>query len=87
MLAVSGLTLWGNLSISILLPQAAGLLLDIVKAMVTFIGLAWLIIGALARGLQHPAFIAFVAATAILIATWTQVIARRVLVRGPVSAS
>jgi len=86
-LAVSGLTLWGNLSISILLPQAASLLLDIGKATVTFIGLAWLIMGALARGMQHPAFIAFIAATAIMIAAWTQVVARRVLVGRAISAN
>ena len=86
-LAVSGLTLWGNLSISILLPQAASLLLDLGKMMVTFIGLAWLIVSALARGMQHPAFIAFVAATAILIAAWTQVVARHVPVGRAISAN
>jgi predicted anti-sigma-YlaC factor YlaD len=87
LLAVSGLTFWGNLSITILLPQATSLFLDLGETMVTFVGLAWLIVSALARGLQHPAFIAFVAATAILIAAWTQVVARHVVVGGAVSAN
>ena len=86
-LTVSGLALWGNLPIGLLLPQATSLLLDLGKAMAASLNLAWLILSALARGLQHPAVIAFVAATAILITAWTQIVARRFLVRRPVSAN
>lgn len=86
-LTISGLALWGNLPISLILPQATSLLLDLGKAVVASMNLAWLIVSALARGLQHPAVIAYVAATAILITAWTQIVARRVLVRRPVSAS
>jgi len=86
-LVISGLTLWGNLSISGLLPQATGLLLDLGQAMIAALELGWLIVSALARGLQHPVFIAYLTATAILIAAWTQIVRRRVLAHGPVSAN
>jgi predicted anti-sigma-YlaC factor YlaD len=83
LLATSGLALWGNLAITGL----TGLLLDLGKAMVVFLNLAWLILSALARGLRHPIFIAYVAATVILIAAWTQVITHRIHARRPVPAN
>jgi hypothetical protein len=87
LLAASGLTLWGNLAITGLLPQATGLLLDLGKAMAAFLNLAWLIASALARGLRHPVFIAYIAATVILIAAWTQIVTRHVSAHRPVSAN
>jgi predicted anti-sigma-YlaC factor YlaD len=86
-LIVSGLALWGNLPISLISPQATSLLLDLGKAVAASLNLVWLIVSALARGLQHPAFIVFMAATAVLIAIWMQIVARRVFVRRPVSAN
>jgi predicted anti-sigma-YlaC factor YlaD len=87
MLAASGLTLWGNLAITGLLPQATGLLLDLGKAVATFLNLTWLIASALARGVRHPVFIAYVAATTILIAVWTQIVTRHIHAHRPVSAN
>ncbi len=87
LLAASGLTLWSNLAITGLLPQATGLLLDVGKAMVAFLNLTWLIAGALARGVRHPLFITYVAATTILIAVWTQIVARHIRARRPVTAN
>jgi hypothetical protein len=55
------------------------LLLELGKVAVVAGKLAWLILGALAQGLQHPAFIAYTLATAALIAVWTQIITRHVL--------
>jgi len=86
-LAASGLTLWGNLAIAGLLPQATGLLLDLGKAMAAFLNLTWLIASALARGVRHPIFISYVAATTILIAAWTQIVTRHIHARRPISAN
>jgi predicted anti-sigma-YlaC factor YlaD len=85
-LAVSGLTLWGNLAITGLLSQATGLLLNLGQAVAAILKLAWLIVSALARGVRHPVFIAYVAATTILIAVWTQIVTRHIQVHRPVSA-
>jgi predicted anti-sigma-YlaC factor YlaD len=79
-LAASGLTLWDNLAIT----GITGLLLDLGKAMAVSLNLTWLILRSLARVLQHPVFIAYFAATAILIAAWTQIITRRVRAQQPV---
>jgi predicted anti-sigma-YlaC factor YlaD len=86
-LTVSGLALWGNLPFSVILPQATSLLLDLGKAVAASLNLTWLIVSSLARGLQHPASIAFMAATAVLITVWAQIVARRVFVSRPVSAN
>jgi len=83
LLVISGLAIWGNLPAGGLMPQATGLLLDLSKAAASFLGLVWLIISALARGLRHPIFIGYVTATAILIAAWTQIVMRRFFVRRP----
>jgi predicted anti-sigma-YlaC factor YlaD len=82
-LAASGLTLWDNFAITGL----TGLLLDLGKAMAVSFNLTWLILSALARVLRHPVFIAYFAATAILIAAWTQIITRHVRAHRPVLAS
>ena len=82
-LAASGLTLWDNFAITGL----TGLLLDLGKAMAVSLNLTWLILSALARVLRHPVFIAYFAATAILIAAWTQIITRHVRAHRPISAS
>jgi predicted anti-sigma-YlaC factor YlaD len=82
-LAASGLTLWDNLA----MIGITGLLLDLGKAIAVSLNLTWLILSALARVLRHPVFIAYFAATAILIAAWTQIITRHVHVQRPVSAS
>ena len=82
-LTASGLTVWDNFAIAGL----TGLLLDLGKAMAVSLNLTWLILSALARVLRHPIFIAYFGATAILIAAWTQIVARRVFVRRPVSAN
>ena len=79
LLGISGLALWEGLSFSMSLSQSVGLLLDLGKMAVVAGKLAWLILGALAQGLQHPAFIAYTLATAALIAIWTQIITRHVL--------
>jgi predicted anti-sigma-YlaC factor YlaD len=81
-LAASGLTLWDNFAITGL----TSLLLDLGKAMAVSLNLTWLILSALARVLRHPVFIAYFAATAILIAAWTQIITRHVRAHRPVSA-
>jgi predicted anti-sigma-YlaC factor YlaD len=82
-LATSGLTLWDNFAIT----GITGLLLDLGKAIAVSLNLTWLILSALARVLRHPVFIAYFAATAILIAAWTQIITRHVRVHRPVSTS
>jgi predicted anti-sigma-YlaC factor YlaD len=87
LLVISGLAVWGNLPVSGLLPQATGLLLDLSKATAASLGLAWLIVSALARGLRHPIFIGYVTATAILIAAWTQIVTRRFFARRPLSVN
>jgi len=87
LLAASGLTLWGNLAITGLLPQATSLLLDVGKATLAFLNLMWLIASALARGIRHPVFITYVAATTILIAAWTQIVTRHIRARHPVTAN
>ena len=87
LLMLSGLTLWGSLPVSELLPQATSLLLNLGKVATASLKLTWLILGALARGLRHPIFIVYVAATAILIAAWTEIVLRRALARRPVSAN
>jgi anti-sigma factor RsiW len=86
LVAVSGLAIWQSVSASGLLTQAIGLLLEMGRAAATALNVAWLVLSALAQGLQHPVFIAYAVATAILAALWTQVITRRVLVRRPVAA-
>ncbi len=86
-LAASGLTLWGNLAIAGLLPQATSLLLDVGKAMAAFLNLTWLIASALARGVRHPLFITYVAATTILIAVWTQIVTRHIRAHRPVTSN
>ncbi len=83
LLAIPGLTLWENLSTSGMLAQSIGLLLDLAQACVALLKLAWLIVGALARGLRHPIFIAYIVATAILTVVWAQVVTRRVLAHRP----
>lgn len=83
LLAVPGLALWENLSTSGLLAHGIGLLLDLAKAWATLLKLAWLIVGALARGLRHPIFIAYIVVTAILTVTWTEIVTRRGLVHHP----
>jgi predicted anti-sigma-YlaC factor YlaD len=82
-LAASGLALWDNFAITGL----TGLLLDLGKAMAVSLNLTWLILSALARVVRHPVFIAYFAATAILIAVWTQIITRHVRAHSPVSAN
>jgi len=77
LLAASGLALWESLAISGVLVEGIGVLLDLGKAWVTLLKLTWLVLSALSRGLRHPIFIAYVVATAILTAAWTQVVARR----------
>jgi len=87
LLAASGLTLWGNLALAGLLPQATGLLLDVGKATVALLNLMWLIASALARGVRHPVFITYVAATTILIAAWTQIVSRHIRAHRPVTVN
>lgn len=87
LLAISGLSLWGNLPVGGLLPQVTGLLLDVGQAMAVFLNLAWLIVSALARGLRHPVFIAYVATTTVLIAAWTQIVTRHIHIQRPVAAN
>jgi hypothetical protein len=86
-LAATGLTLWGNLAIAGLLPQATGLLLDLGKAMAAFLNLTWLIASALARGVRHPLFISYVTATTIMIAVWTQIVTRHIRAHRPITAN
>lgn len=83
LLAFSGLALWESLSASGVLTQGIGLLLDLSKAMAVFFGLAWVILGALAQGVRHPAFIAFALATAFLVVAWTQIVTRRTFAYHP----
>lgn len=87
LLGISGVALWQSLSASGLLTQIIGLLLDLGKVLAASLGLAWLVVGALARGLRHPVFIAYAMATAILVVTWTQVVTRRVLAHRPVTVN
>lgn len=87
LLAATGLTLWGNLAIAGLLPQATGLLLDLGKAMAAFLNLTWLIASALARGVRHPLFISYVTATTIMIAVWTQIVTRHIRAHRPITAN
>jgi anti-sigma factor RsiW len=87
LLMLSGLTLWGSLPVGELLPQATSLLLNLGKVAAASLKLTWLILGALARGLRHPVFIVYVAATAILIAVWTEIVLSRTLARHPVSTN
>jgi predicted anti-sigma-YlaC factor YlaD len=84
LLAISGLAVWEGIASSGLLARSVGLLLDMGKTGADMLKLAWLIMTALARGARHPVFIAYVAGTALLFATWTHIVARRVLVSGPV---
>ncbi|GAB4543927.1 MAG: hypothetical protein Kow0063_37490 [Anaerolineae bacterium] len=86
-LAITTLSLWGNLPINNLLPEVAGLLLDLGRAMAAFLNLAWLIVSAVARGLRHPVFIAYVAATTLLIAAWAQIVTRRIHAYRPARAN
>jgi hypothetical protein len=83
LLAISGLGLWENLAASGWLGQAIRLLLDLGRAWVAVFNLAFLVVGALVRGLQHPVFIVYTAATAILAAAWLQIVKRRVFVYHP----
>jgi anti-sigma factor RsiW len=84
LLALPGLALWESFSASGVLTQSISLLLDMGEAGVSVLRVAWLIIGALARGLRHPVFVAYAMATAILAVTWTEIVARRVLAHRPV---
>lgn len=84
LLAVPGLALWESLSASGLLTQSIGLLLDLGGAGVALLKLAWLILSALARGLRHPVFVAYLVATAILAVAWTQVVTHRVIAHHPI---
>ena len=86
LVAVPGLTLWESISTSGLLPNGVSLILDLGKASASLLNVAWLILGALARLVRHPVFIAYVLTTAILFVTWTQIVARRALAYGTVTA-
>jgi predicted anti-sigma-YlaC factor YlaD len=86
-LVISGLTLWEDLPASSLLAQVTGLLLDLGEAIATSLRVAWLVVSALAQVVRHPVSIAYFAATAVLIAVWTQIVTRRTLVHHPVRAS
>lgn len=83
LLAIPGVALWENLSASGLLVQGLGLLLDLGKVWTSLLGLAWLVVSALAQGLRHPVFIAYAVATAILAVTWAQLVRRRGLAHRP----
>jgi anti-sigma factor RsiW len=79
LLGISGLALWEGLSFSMSPSQSVSLLLELGRVAVVAGKLVWLILGALAQGLRHPAFIAYTLATAALIAIWTQIVTRHVL--------
>jgi predicted anti-sigma-YlaC factor YlaD len=87
LLATSGLAVWESLSTSGLLTQGIGLLLDLGKAWAALLNLVWLIASALAQGLRHPVFIAYVVATAVLTAAWTQIVTHGVLFKFRVVSS
>jgi predicted anti-sigma-YlaC factor YlaD len=78
LLILSGLALWESLSVSGVLTQGIGLLLDLGKATAASFRLAWIILGALAQGLRQPVFIAYTLATALLVVAWTQIVTRRI---------
>lgn len=79
LIALSGLALWGSLTTSGMLTQMISLLLDLGKAVAASLSLVWLILRALAQGLRHPVFIAYVVATAVLLVVWSQIAMHRTL--------
>jgi anti-sigma factor RsiW len=84
--AFTGLSVWGSASGSELLTQTVSLLLHVGQALGASLNLIWLIVTALARAIRHPIFIGYMVATAILLAVWTQIVARRVLASRTVTA-
>jgi hypothetical protein len=77
-LIIPDLDAWQQAATGAWLAPLPGLCLTLGAAGLALLKLAWVVANALARGLSHPLFLAFVLVTALLVAVWSRVVTGRV---------